>query len=277
MPLPSDRERLPIALFHGLFGWGEITPLWGAAPFYFPLNEIRRARPGTVVAVEMGANTSTHDRACEAFAQLYGVCTDYGEAHAARCGHTRLGRDHSTRPLIQHWDAAHPIHIVGHSLGGNTALMLVTLLAQDFWGLGTSAAWVRSVSTICSPLRGCTLPFTWGLRLELQSSRCSDVPCRADAATSCEDGACSADADATSGATSAEPDSERQLWLAPRLGSVVHILTVLCSPLLKAQLQWPWLRGLYDFGVDQWVEHATWRAMFSMQVRRATGWPSKWF
>ena len=161
---PADDQLLPICLIHGLFGWGEVTPLWGAAPFYFPLKELRRMRPrGTIVAVGVGALTSNHDRACEAFAQLIGARTDYGEVHAARCGHLRFGCDHTGHGLIPQWDADHPIHLIGHSLGGNTALTLVTLLAQDFWELGTSAAWVSSVSTVCSPLRGCTLPFTWGL------------------------------------------------------------------------------------------------------------------
>lgn len=131
--LPNELSALPICLMHGLFGWGEVTPLWGAAPTYFPLTELRRLRPnGPIVAVAMGANSSNHDRACEAFAQLFGARTDYGEVHAQRCGHLRFGTDHTHRARLEQWDAEHPIHIVGHSFGGNTALALVTLLAQDY-------------------------------------------------------------------------------------------------------------------------------------------------
>ena len=170
----------PICLIHGLFGWGETSPLWGAAPCYFPIKELRQARPqGGVVAVECGSTSSNHDRACEAFAQLMGTRTDYGEVHASRCGHLRFGTDHSGRALLRRWSESHPIHLIGHSFGGNTALALVRLLAEDFWGLGTSEAWVCSVSTVCSPLRGCTLPFVWGLDGEtrVRNSTADAYPC----------------------------------------------------------------------------------------------------
>ena len=157
------RSHAPVALIHGLFGWGEVTPLWGAAPTYFPLKEIRRARPkGLVVAVDIGAMSSNHDRACEAFAQLYGIRTDYGAPHAAQCGHHRYGEDYTGKALLPCWNAAHPVHIIGHSFGGNTGLALVSLLASDFWGIGTSASWILSIATVCSPLRGCMVPYAWG-------------------------------------------------------------------------------------------------------------------
>ena len=43
----TEKEPLSVCLIHGLFGWGEVSPLWGAAPTDFPLEEMRRARPGT--------------------------------------------------------------------------------------------------------------------------------------------------------------------------------------------------------------------------------------
>jgi pimeloyl-ACP methyl ester carboxylesterase len=230
---------LPACLIHGLFGWGETTPLWGAAPCYFPIDELRKARPrGVVVAVQLGSVTSNHDRACECFAQLMGTVTDYGEAHAARCGHLRYGVDHRGEALLKQWDARHPIHLVGHSFGGNTALILVRLLAEDFWGVGTSATWVASVSTVCSPLRGCTLPFTWGLP-GLGSSDAGRL------AAGCE--ACTG-RDAP----------------MPTLFSVAHTINVACTPLLKAQLMWPWLKGLYDFRADQWKEQNRWWPILPM-------------
>ncbi len=36
--------------------------------------------------VDMGVLSSDHDRACEAFYQLYGGRVDYGETHATECG-----------------------------------------------------------------------------------------------------------------------------------------------------------------------------------------------
>ena len=35
------------------------------------------------------------DRACELYAQLNGLVTDYGAGHFARCGHLRYGRDYT--------------------------------------------------------------------------------------------------------------------------------------------------------------------------------------
>ena len=33
---------------------------------------------------------------------------------------------------VERWDATRPVHLVGHSFGGNTALVLVQLLADDY-------------------------------------------------------------------------------------------------------------------------------------------------
>ena len=114
----------PVVLVHGLFGWGEQRPLFGYGPDYFPLATLEQQRK--VIAVDVGANSSSHDRACEAFAQLTGGRTDYGEAHACECCHARFGRSYER--ALEHWDATHPIHLVGHSIGGVTAVSRMMLL-----------------------------------------------------------------------------------------------------------------------------------------------------
>lgn len=149
---------------HGLFGWGEKRPLFGIFPSYFPLERLRKTwQGGPVIAVDVGVGSSDHDRACEAFAQLFGVRTDYGEAHAFRCHHLRFGPDYSGKGLLARWGPAHPVHLIGHSFGGNTALTLFRLLAEDYWGIGTSNEWAASITTICSPMHGASLPFAMGL------------------------------------------------------------------------------------------------------------------
>lgn len=111
-----------------------------------------------------GPASSHHDRACEIFYSLKGGATDYGEAHSAHCGHARFGRVHKAG-LHPDWDANHPIDIVGHSIGGVTARVLQQLLAeQAFPGHQTSAAWVRSLTCLASPLNGD--PVVYGLGLE---------------------------------------------------------------------------------------------------------------
>ena len=59
---------------------------------------------------------------------------------------------------------AKPVDLVGHSLGGQTARYLQHLLAQgDFFdGYRTSAAWVRSITALSSPLNGTTLVYGLG-------------------------------------------------------------------------------------------------------------------
>ena len=169
--MPKDDGTTPIVLIHGLFGWGEERPMYGLCPGYFPLEALRKLRGGPVVAVDVGTTSSSHDRACEAFAQLTGARTDYGAAHAARCGHERFGPDFQGVARLGGgggggggWDGARrPIHVVGHSFGGNAAIVLATLIAEDFWGVGSDASWLASVTTICSPVRGATLPVALGL------------------------------------------------------------------------------------------------------------------
>lgn len=155
---------MPVVMIHGLFGWGEKRPLFGLLPTYFPLKALRDDWcSGPVIAVDVGVGSSDHDRACEAFAQLLGRRVDYGEAHACKCGHERFGPDFTENGLLPQWGPAHPVHLIGHSFGGNTALTLFNLLAEDFWGLGTSSGWIVSITTICSPMHGCSFPFVLGL------------------------------------------------------------------------------------------------------------------
>mmetsp|Transcript_25091 Transcript_25091/g.54609 ORF Transcript_25091/g.54609 Transcript_25091/m.54609 type:complete len:505 (-) Transcript_25091:251-1765(-) len=153
-------EGTPLVVVHGLFGWGTRKPLFGMFPSYFPIRCLQETwRKGPVVVVDVGCASSDHDRACEIFAQLVGCCTDYGEEHAKECGHSRYGKDFSGQALLKRWDGAHPVHLLGHSFGGNTAAALIALLAEDFWSLGTNVDWVLSLTCICSPLRGCSLVY----------------------------------------------------------------------------------------------------------------------
>ena len=47
------------------------------------------------------------------------------------------------------WDENHPIHLVGHSYGGNTARVLQQYLEEGiFPGHRTSASWVVSITAI---------------------------------------------------------------------------------------------------------------------------------
>ena len=73
--------------------------------------------------------SSVWDRAVELFWQIKGGRVDYGAEHAARHGHARYGRKFAG--LYREWDAAHPVHLIGHSMGGQTVRMLVQMLRDE--------------------------------------------------------------------------------------------------------------------------------------------------
>eukprot|EP00940_MAST-03C_sp_MAST-3C-sp2_P000126 g126.t1 len=114
---------------------------------------------------------SSHDRAVELFYYLKGGTVDYGRAHSQKYCHKRYGRTYATGALSR-WDAEHPIIIVGHSHGGNTARMLQRLLHEQFFSdhKETSAEWVSAIVCVASPLNGCPLMHSLGVPMR---SSCS--------------------------------------------------------------------------------------------------------
>ncbi len=155
-------NELPVVLVHGMFGFGpgEFGQLnyWGSA-FDVP-SPIRR------IEASVGPISSPHDRACELAAQLKGERVDYGEVHAAAQGHARIGRDYRGEALWPKWSEKHPLHMVGHSLGASTIRALQALLAEDYWGWGSSERWIASLSAISGPLNGTTAIYYFGADLE---------------------------------------------------------------------------------------------------------------
>ncbi len=69
----------------GFMGWGKITPLFNTMNSYWPLHDLIDINPNFYI-VDVGKVSSDHDRACEAFYQLYGGQVDYGEEHSKECG-----------------------------------------------------------------------------------------------------------------------------------------------------------------------------------------------
>jgi len=162
----------PIVMVHGLFGWGgdDLFGInyWGGSQ---SLSEKLTDIGYQVFTPSISPVSSNWDRACELYAYIKGGTVDYGEAHSKEYGHARYGRT---------YDGVYPefgtesstgdiqkIHLIGHSMGGQTSRMLVQLLengSADEIAATTDGSisplftggksWVASVTTIATPHDG---------------------------------------------------------------------------------------------------------------------------
>ncbi|MEI6579598.1 MAG: helix-turn-helix domain-containing protein [Eubacteriales bacterium] len=177
--ITEDTVQYPYILVHGLGGWGaesginETAPYWGATTG--SLSKYLVQQGYSVYEASVGPFSSTWDRACELYAQLTGTKVDYGEAHSNANGHLRYGRTY-TKPLFEGWGTKtekgqlKKINLVGHSFGGPTIRLLVSLLAngakeeieksEDSVSplfKGGKGDWVNSITALDSPNNGSSL------------------------------------------------------------------------------------------------------------------------
>ena len=178
MPVKAEQHREawktndPFVFVHGLSGWGSYDAQYKAMPYWGMLNgdlmAYLNSRGYACYAASVAPSGSAWDRTCELYAQLTGTRVDYGAAHSAAMGHERYGADFTGRSLIPAWSAEKKISLLGHSFGGATVRMLVSLLAkgdeeeqaatapEELSGLfaGGKADWVRAVITLAAPHNG---------------------------------------------------------------------------------------------------------------------------
>lgn len=173
----SARNTFPIVLVHGFRGWGpdEMAgySYWGG---FNNLEADLESLGYEVYTVSVGPVSSNWDRAVEMYHQLKGGQVDYGRQHAQTYGIIERPEGKAYEGLYPRWDSDHPVHIIAHSMGGQTARMLAYLLANTFFVdslqkipeesplLGQSnQGWIKSITTIATPHNGTTL---LDLRLE---------------------------------------------------------------------------------------------------------------
>ena len=165
----------PVILVHGFAGFGRSELLgykyWGGLTDLQTQLQSKYSNQLVATAV-VGPFSSNWDRATELFYQIKGGCVDYGALHAAANGHLERPESyfHNGRTcypgLYPAWDASHTVHLVSHSMGGQTAHMLVQLLAANgapanpsLFPYAVNASWVRSVTTIATPNDGTALAY----------------------------------------------------------------------------------------------------------------------
>ncbi|KAE8875978.1 hypothetical protein PF010_g16839 [Phytophthora fragariae] len=148
----------PVVLVHGFAG---------------DLQEELETQGYTVYTASIGPFSSNWDRACELYAQIKGGATDYGATHSASYGHSRYGKSYTG--LYPQWGEENAdgsikkIHLVGHSMGGQTIRMLAQMLEKGTTGAPVEETastsplfaggheWVHSITTISTPNQGTTL------------------------------------------------------------------------------------------------------------------------
>ncbi len=161
----------PIVFVHGLNGYGESEipsfPYWGGRANNV-IDELNANNGGTVAYESVvSPYGSDWDRMCELYAYLKGGTVDYGLAHSQEYGHARYGR---TFPgIYKQLDDTNKVHLVGHSMGGQTIRDIDTMLrngsqaeVQASQNAGYQASplfqgghnWIESVTSIAGVHNG---------------------------------------------------------------------------------------------------------------------------
>ncbi|KAJ7070827.1 alpha/beta-hydrolase [Mycena amicta] len=151
---------VPLVIVQGFLGNG--SWLWGDFEEY--LNEDCKI-PRRVIFVSIGPVSSLHDRACELYYALVGGTVDYGEAHATAHGHARFGR-RIPQGQYPEWSIHHPLHFLGHSIGGATVMKLQFLAKRGHFGPNAHSNMVLSLNAVSTPFRGTPLVYALGERAD---------------------------------------------------------------------------------------------------------------
>lgn len=160
----------PVVFVNGLTGWGRGEDgdnlYWGGTTtdIIKDLNYGTNGKTPNALEGTVSPYSSDYDRAVELYYYIKGGTVDYGKVHAEKYGHDRYGR---TFPgIYPQWNGTNKVHLLGHSMGGQTVRELDTLLRNGSpeevkaTGSDTSSLfqggkdWVDSVVTVAAPSNG---------------------------------------------------------------------------------------------------------------------------
>lgn len=124
------KNQYPIILVHGFNGFtDDINPnvlshYWGGDKLN--IRQDLEQNGYNAYEASISAFGSNYDRAVELYYYIKGGTVDYGAAHAERYGHERYGKTYEG--VYKDWQPGQKVHLVGHSMGGQTVRQLEELL-----------------------------------------------------------------------------------------------------------------------------------------------------
>ena len=124
------KNQDPIILVHGFNGFtDDINPnvlshYWGGDKLN--IRQDLEQNGYNAYEASISAFGSNYDRAVELYYYIKGGTVDYGAAHAERYGHERYGKTY--KGVYKDWQPGQKVHLVGHSMGGQTVRQLEELL-----------------------------------------------------------------------------------------------------------------------------------------------------
>ncbi|MDW3787714.1 YSIRK-type signal peptide-containing protein [Staphylococcus saprophyticus] len=124
------KNQDPIILVHGFNGFtDDINPsilshYWGGDKLN--IRQDLEQNGYNAYEASISAFGSNYDRAVELYSYIKGGTVDYGAAHAERYGHERYGKTYEG--VYKDWQPGQKVHLVGHSMGGQTVRQLEELL-----------------------------------------------------------------------------------------------------------------------------------------------------
>ncbi|PHK49023.1 YSIRK-targeted triacylglycerol lipase [Staphylococcus edaphicus] len=124
------KNQDPIILVHGFNGFtDDINPsvlshYWGGDKLN--IRQDLESNGYETYEASVGALSSNYDRAVELYYYIKGGTVDYGAAHAEKYGHDRYGKTYEG--VYKDWQPGQKVHLVAHSMGGQTVRQLEELL-----------------------------------------------------------------------------------------------------------------------------------------------------